>query len=232
MVAQAAGALSRAGRIQMLGSAHVLQISSLILQLPLLQMVTSATTGHKILYGFGPHVLHAEVPQLLEAALVTASCPRMLPHARALFSSHDMSLFQLKPQLGLLPSGKPQRAKPIPGSCAWQPRPPTSPAASPGLQSPKRLFLCLVTPCNGTRALGFGAWKLRLQLQSFHTKAYQFPSSASIFKLPEEEMSWPVPTITPCRFCQVVSHSQAFGIGFADSIFPFSSPTFHFVALP
>lgn len=47
---------------------------------------------------------------------------------------------------------------------------------------------------------GIWAWKLRLQLQGFHTKAYQFPSSARVFKLPEEEISWPVPTITPCRF--------------------------------
>lgn len=156
----------------------------------------------------------------------------MLPSARALFSSHDMSLFQLKPQLGLLPSGKLQRAKPIPGSHAWQPQPPTSPTDGPGLQRPKRLFFCLVTPCNGTRALGFGAWKLGLQLQSFHTKAYQFLSSARIFKLPEQEISWPVPTIAPCRFCQVVSHLQAFGISFADSFFPFSFPAFHFVALP
>ncbi|XP_052669184.1 arrestin-C isoform X4 [Harpia harpyja] len=199
-----------------------------VLRLP----VASATAAHNVPYGLGLHLPHAEAPWLLEAALVTAPCPCTLPIARALFSSHHMSLFQLKPQLGLLPSGKLQRAKPIPGSCAWQPRPPTSPTAGPGLQSPKRLFLCLVTPCHGMRALGFGAWKLGLQLQGFHTKAYQFPSPARIFKLPEEEISWPVPTIAPCRFCQVFSHSQAFGISFADSFFSVFFPHFSFCGSP
>ncbi|XP_041902244.1 vegetative cell wall protein gp1-like [Corvus kubaryi] len=36
------------------------------------------------------------------------------------------------------------------------------------------------------------------------------------------QISWSVPTMAPCRFCQIISHFQAFGISFADFFFLFS----------
>lgn len=68
-----------------------------VLHLP----VASATAAHNVPYGLGPHLPHAEAPQLLEAALVTAPCPCTLPVARALFSSHHMSLFQAEATAGV-----------------------------------------------------------------------------------------------------------------------------------
>lgn len=53
----------------------------------------------KGLHGLGAHT---EIPGLLE---VTSLCPCTFLSTRGLFSS-QISLFQLKPQLGLLPSGK------------------------------------------------------------------------------------------------------------------------------
>lgn len=99
-------------------------------------------------------------------------------------------------------------------------------------RAPEKMFLWLVTPCNGRRVLRFGAWKLGLQLRGFHTKAEPIPGSARIFKLPEEEISWPVPIIAPWGVCQVVSHSPAFGIGFADSFFSICFPRFSLCGSP
>lgn len=148
------------------------------------------------------------VPQLLEALPVTTPRPT---HSRL-------------PESLLLPPHELISAAAPAGVAALQP--------ALACRVPKKPFLWLVTPCNGRRALGFGAWKLGLQVWGFHTKAEPFPSSARTFQLPEEEISWPVPTIAPWGFCQVVSHSPAFGIGFADSFFSICFPRFSLCGSP
>lgn len=137
----------------------------LVLQLPLLQTqqplrlppqplpclsaaassaVSPSHKRHCLTYiPYGPYLPHADISQLLEAALVTAPCPSSI-----LFSSHDVRLLQPKPQIGLFPSRKPQHAEGIPGS----------PAAGPGLQSPRRLFL--VSGYTLTQDRSAGIWSL------------------------------------------------------------------------
>lgn len=81
--------------------------------------------------------------------------------------------------------------------------------------------------------LGFKAWKLGLRLQGFHSTASQFPGSVRSLNHPEAATSWPVLTIcedlTNCGVCQVVSLLESVLLTL---FFPFSSPSFQFVAFP